>query len=573
MFSVRTASGVSIDCMTRHTPNALSRRTLIAAGGTGAVVGQSAKANAVDVTGVSTQGGSTTAAETPLALDNIQGNILGGFNKDHQRFLFFRLGRGASARQWLAGLVDEVATGGEVASFNRLFKKARARRGDEAESPTSQWLNVAFTYPGLAALHVTERDLARFPDDFRQGMAARAEGIGDVDQSAPTSWVGPFASSRLHGVLLLAADDLSELEDLTDKQRRKMTSAGIEVTFDQNGLVRQDQRGHEHFGFRDGISQPGVRGFTEPQNPDDPDQGLPGQDLLWPGEFVLGHPTQIAAEHPDHPGGVNPDPGPEAVNGPGWTADGAYLVFRRLTQDVAGFRSFVTETARAQGLSDEQLGAKIFGRYPSGAPLEHTKDQPARLNTTAGDPSVAEPSLLDDSRINNFEFGDDADGGVVPLAAHVRKTYPRDDATPTGGESDTQTHRLLRRGIPFGLSYDEDAPATSPTGAAPAFPDDRGLLFLAYQTSIERQFEFVQRDWVNNPDAPGKGAGHDLVIGQADATRTMLLPGGRPDHITMMERFVTTTGGAYLFAPSISALRQLARYTPTDRRRHRRGGG
>lgn len=145
LFSVRTASGVSIDCMTSHTPNALSRRTLIAVGGTGVVVGQSAKANASDATGVSTQGGSTTAVETPLALDNIQGNILGGFNKDHQRFLFFRLGRAASARQWLADLVDEVATGAEVASFNRLFKKARARRGDEAQAPTSQWLNVAFT--------------------------------------------------------------------------------------------------------------------------------------------------------------------------------------------------------------------------------------------------------------------------------------------------------------------------------------------------------------------------------------------------------------------------------------------
>ena len=448
-----------------------------------------------------------------------------------------------------------------MAGFNRLFKKARARRGNEVEAPTSQWINVAFTYTGLTALDVKDRDLARFPADFRQGMAARAALIGDVDQSAPSSWVGPFASSDLHGLLILAADDPTALETFTRKQRRAMTAAGLAVIFDQEGRVREDQPGHEHFGFRDGISQPGIRGFTEPQNPDDPDQGLPGQDLLWPGEFVLGYPTQIAVEHPDHPGGVNPDPGPEARNGPAWTADGAYLVFRRLTQDVAGFRSFVSETAQVQGVSDEQFGAKIVGRYPSGAPLERTKDQPAGLDTTAGDPSVAEPSLLDDSRINNFEFGDDVDGAVVPLAAHVRKTYPRDDSTPTGGESDTQTHRLLRRGIPFGLSYDEDAPATSPTGAAPDFPHDRGLLFLAYQTSIERQFEFVQRDWVNNPDAPDTGAGHDLVIGQAQATRTMTLPGGKPDHITMMERFVTTSGGAYLFQPSITALRHLSRGT------------
>jgi len=28
------------------------------------------------------------------------------------------------------------------------------------------------------------------------------------------------------------------------------------------------------------------------QNPNDPDQGLPGADLLWPGEFVFGYPRK-----------------------------------------------------------------------------------------------------------------------------------------------------------------------------------------------------------------------------------------------------------------------------------------
>ena len=560
----------TIDCMRDALRDVFSRRSLITTGPTALVVGQTTSASATAGT-AARAAAAAGADQKPLALDNIQGNILGGFNKDHQRFLFFRLGRPVAARRWLAELVDDVATSGEVASFNHLFKRARARRGSEADVPTSRWLNVAFTHDGLAALGVKDRDLARFPADFREGMAARAARLGDVDQSAPSTWVGPFASRRVHGVLILAADDAAALDQLARKQRRTMTAAGIDVVFDQAGLTREDQPGHEHFGFRDGISQPGIRGFTQPQNPDDPDQGQPGQDLLWPGEFVLGYPTQVAAEHPDHPGGVNPDPGPDAANGPTWTADGAYLVFRRLTQDVVGFRSFVDETARAQGVSSEQLGAKIVGRYPSGAPLEHTEDQAAGLDTTAGDPSADDPSLLDDHRINNFEFGDDVDGTVVPLAAHIRKTYPRDDATPTGGESDTQTHRVLRRGIPFGLSYDEEAATTSPAGAHPAYPEDRGLLFVSYQTSIARQFEFVQRDWVNNPDAPGTGAGHDLVIGQADATRTFSLPGGKPDHITLMERFVTTSGGAYLFQPSISALRQLARHSRTTRQRYRRG--
>ncbi len=159
---------------------------MIATAGGSAVLGQAAHADASDATvatvatGASAPGPASSSVETPLALDNIQGNVLGGFNKDHQRFLVFGLGRPAAARQWLADMVDEVATAGEVAGFNRLFQKARARRGNEAQAPTSQWINVAFTYTGLAALDVKDRDLARFPADFRQGMAARAARIGDV---------------------------------------------------------------------------------------------------------------------------------------------------------------------------------------------------------------------------------------------------------------------------------------------------------------------------------------------------------------------------------------------------------
>jgi deferrochelatase/peroxidase EfeB len=107
--------------------------------------------------------------------------------------------------------------------------------------------------------------------------------------------------------------------------------------------------------------------------------------------------------------------------------------------------------------------------------------------------------LLSDERVNDFEFGDDANGAVVPLAAHIRKTYPRDAQTRDGGEADTQTHRIMRRGIPFGASLPAGTPSTDPA-ARPAYPADRGLLFLCYQASISRQFETIQRHFVNDPD-------------------------------------------------------------------------
>ena len=56
--------------------------------------------------------------------------------------------------------------------------------------------------------------------------------------------------------------------------------------------------------------------------------GYPGQDLVWPGEFVLGYPAS------------SPDPlvpGPPAQAEPSWTRNGSFLVFRRLRQDVGLF--------------------------------------------------------------------------------------------------------------------------------------------------------------------------------------------------------------------------------------------
>jgi Dyp-type peroxidase family len=422
-------------------------------------------------------------------------------------------------------------------------------------TPQASWLNVAFTHPGLAALGVPETELAMFPDAFRQGMAARAQLLGDVDESAPAHWVGPFASSDVHGVLLLAADAPSVLDRMVGTHTQRMAGHGVRVVFDDTGKVRTDQPGHEHFGFKDGVSQPGIRGVTRRQNPDDEDQGVPGQDLLWPGEFVLGYPTQIPTPDSRRGEDANTGPGPISQSGPAWTTDGSYLVFRRLRQDVAGFRSFVARAASEQRVSTERLGAKLVGRYPSGAPLERTEDAPKDFDPSKGDPSRANTSILDATKINNFEFApDDTGGRLVPRAAHIRKAYPRNERTPTGGEADTQTHRILRRGIPYGESFREGAPSGSAAGA----DADRGLLFLGYQASLERQFEFVVSQWLNRPDHPEPGDGHDPILSQSTRTKQFTLPGGNPVHLTM-QRFVFTTGGAYLFQPSITALRRLSR--------------
>jgi Dyp-type peroxidase family len=520
-------------------------------------------------------------------LSQIQGNILGGFNKDYQTFLFLKFNHPDKARGWVGSIIPEIATSKEVKAFNALFKVLKQRSGREGIVKAS-WTNIAFTHSGLKALGVNQGELDAFPEDFKSGLAARAEPkyVGDVGSSAPENWVGPFGSKDIHALLIVASDSLADLNALVDGYINDPTfAAAATVIFRQEGRTRVDKPGHEHFGFKDGVSQPGIRGVTPPkkddQNKDDQNKGRGNEDLLYPGEFVLGYPTQI--DHPtekDAKGDfINPNhqPGTISMSGPAWTENGSYLVFRRLAQNVPAFRQQVHELAKKTGLDSAVVGAKLVGRYESGAPLEKTDDLPA-VDTTLKDPSIDHPELLSDERINNFEYGEDLDGAIVPRAAHIRKTYPRDQVGGAGSatESQTQTHRLLRRGIPFGNSLG----APEHGGAHEEFPHDRGLLFLAYQRSIADQFEFVQRAWVNDANFPcpaaknpplnndaehicktGEPDGQDPIIAQSASGKFQLPPNqgsGCPVHNLDVKHFVTTTGGEYFFQPSIKALAYLA---------------
>ncbi len=507
-----------------------------------------------------------SASPVQLNLKNIQGNILAGFNKDYQSLLFVRFNNTTKGRAWLANLIPEIANCEEVGAFNQLFKALNRRRGGELGILKATWTNIAFTHSGLKALAVKAADLNKFPDDYKQGMRARASITGDVAESTPGKWVGDFNTDKIHAVLIVASDTQFDLHEQVARYIQNMTyNGGVELVFIQEGAVRQDEPGHEHFGFKDGVSQPGIRGFNEPDDPGNPDQGHPGQDLLHPGEFVLGYPTQAGVGVPPQLDDLNTNPGPPSMSGPAWTTDGSYMVFRRLKQDVRGFHDMIEHEAARLGLTSAQLGAKMVGRYASGAPLEQSDEMKARgIDPNQGDPAAIDASFTTSAKDNDFEYGDDQAGKFVPRAAHIRKTYPRDQDVP--GENPTQKHRLLRRGIPFGTSFRPSLGATSHEPEE-AFPHDRGLLFIAYQRSISDQFEFVQQTWVNNAGFPGGVAGHDPIIAQKDNPRdfNFTQAGGQVAHIQLMKRFVVTTGGDYFFQPSIKALHLIANVAvPTD---------
>ena len=499
-----------------------------------------------------------TVPTPTLEADEIQGNVLAGFNKDHQTFLFVRLPEDqVAAKAWLRDVTSEVATQTEVLAFNSLYKQLRGRRHSRIDGMLSVvWMNLAFTASGLARLGHTE-DLTDQPQAFREGLAARAASLGHSGTSGPDHWQPCFRNAEgIDAVMIIAGDSPDELCEAVLDDIDRLGEHGGTVVNRLEGNARVDEPGHEHFGFKDGVSQPGVRGITPSLG--DVNQGDPGQDLLWPGEFVLGYPRQKRPSTPassQYPPQPEPEidihePGDTITPTPDWTKNGSFLVFQRLAQDVVRFRDLVSRLAVSSGLSEELLAAKLVGRHKSGCPLELIKglDDVGQLT---GDVGLTDPTVVDAGHINNFEYQDnDADGHNVPRGAHIRKAYPRDEEPP--GELDTQTHRIMRRGIAFGPSFRSGAPF----GSAAHSDTPRGLLFACYQSSIEDQFEFVQSRWVNNADFPQSGDGVDAILNEADNLRTTV-PGVSPPELAL-EPFITMTGGAYFFSPSLSALQLLA---------------
>ena len=488
--------------------------------------------------------GAIPASSLPLrGSTTIQGDVLAGFRKDHEQFLFLRVADEKSGRAWLADISPRVAATREVASFNERFSVARRHGGGtDPEAMAALWVGVSLTAAGLHEIAVDDPFGGLATDAFgafRRGAHGSAERLGDVGEDAPERWLFGRPDQPIHAVLIVAADRLDDIGRELERQREAAARHGAYIVFEQSGGTLPGRRsGHEHFGFKDGISQPGVRGFDE-ADPAAADEvkGKPGVDLIAAGEFVLGHEDSQ---------GVVPA-------APGWMRDGSFQVIRRLGQDVPGWWAQVQGSATAVGsatLSADALAAKLVGRWRSGTPLALS----AAVDSRAG---------LDRSRDNDFEYDDDPDGDHTPRFAHIRKVYPR-KADPPGPGASVDRHRIIRRGIPFGLRFD---PAQ---GRGFGVDAPRGLVFVAYMARIEDQFEFLQAAWANfakfpevvtNHDTPAAD-GPDPVIGQDAAGAAVRLRHGGQEIELALRRFVRTEGALYTFTPSLPVLTALATGTP-----------
>jgi Dyp-type peroxidase family len=498
--------------------------------------------------------------------DEIQGDILVGLVKKVEKFIFFTIGGSEEEKAGFRTLLASLPiTSMQECLDQRAAVTAHKAAGNSGLLP-APGLNVAFTHQGLQVLGA---QLDGAPE-FAGGMAGSQTKLADP---APASWKVLGPNQPVHGVFLVTGSTAAEVDDVVMRRLAPAAANGWSEAVTQTGTVRPHPvEGHEHFGFADGVSQPAVRGRVaagqalDPTVGPDPDQAEPGRDLLWPGEFLFGYPSQVGQFPPNE----DPDmtkPGAPQEPDTDFTRNGAFLVFRRLEQKVPEFTLSVKKAASdlvaastdpsAGEPSADLLGAQLVGRWRSGAPLINAPH--------ADDLSVAEgtPGAL------AFEFDGDRQGLVCPWAAHVRKTYPRDDVRHNVGptrddveaaEAFTQTHRMMRRGIAFGPEV------TAEEALCGATSEERGLLFACYVTSIEDQFEFVQDAWVNSDDFVQPGSGIDAIIGQSATPGPLPFLGGMPFTGTPpakpqleLDRFVTMQGGEYFFAPSIPTIRDLGK--------------
>lgn len=529
-------------------------------------------------------------ADPPLNFDQIQGNILAGFNKPFQTFLFLRIKPGntelARARRWLKHtLAPQVSYTRAVIDHNRAYRAARAAG---TTLPPVTWINVAISAPGVRRIRPVS-ELNSFSDEaFKLGLAARSEFLGDptdpVALGNKRNWLYGGTADTEADIVVIVASDTRELRDATVSSLvSALDASGLQsiVEPQQGQDLPPPWDGHEHFGFKDGVSQPGVRGvggngptdlvteryFASTDRRHD-HFGKPGQPLLWPGEFIVGQKRQAKVDIDSRfvidSQGVR-EPADPSTAFPSWAQNGSYLVIRRLRQDYGAFWGFVYQQARELDLPPERFASMLVGRWKSGAPLMRAPaaDNPALAadgfaNNHFAYNSDSRATQLDTSQLpadypgDNFPLArGDFLGTVCPHFAHIRKVNPRDGATDLGVAEDTSTRAILRRGIPYGESL---------LGVAHPTPQqlaqDRGLIFACYQTSIVDQFETLIRRWTNRPNLPTPG-GHDAIIGQAHSheagrRRFIDMPGGPRCFID--SEWVIPTGGGYFFAPSRQAL-------------------
>ena len=498
---------------------------------------------------------SASAPKSSLDLSDIQGFILRAYKMPIVRHFLLTVGDAAAARK--------VLTVGDAAAARKVL--GRLVSGNETDAPqittAEEWqvglapgpgdtltevprckpdycLNVGITWPGLIALGIKDRvptlSFKSF-EAFTAGAAARAELVGDTGASAPQNWIGGFGKGSDHVMVTLHAispetmtgysNRLSALFAEGDAFREIWRTDGMALMETIDGKPTFTSR--LHFGYTDGISMTTIRGGPERYKPDH-------QQPCEPWLFVL----QDGAENY-----FVPEPRELGLNG-------SFAVFKMIETDVVGFEDNLQKNK--EKIDPELLAAKMCGRWRNGVPLALSPE------------SDSPPGGISSDQLNNFEYvntdgSGDPRGLLCPVGAHIRRANPRGE--PVVGQGvpggSNNAHRLIRRGMPYGPIYDPTKPYDGV---------ERGLLGYFINASIENQFEFVLRNWVNNAEFAGavrlNPKSKDPIVGTQDPAESIFVipqaDGAPPVEITGFSSFLKTKAAAYCFLPSITAVKFIA---------------
>ena len=542
--------------------------------------------------------------ETRLDLADIQGNVVrayGRYSFPVARYFFLQITDAAAGRTFVEAIRPCVTT-------------AARWDGEGAAAKPQVTLNIGFSFFGLYALGLPTRTLQGFPTEFADGMKARAFILGDRNpactEEEARGWDAkldpiwrdnnPLTSGEVHVWLSMNAQvepgtdrAVAALEARTEWLRsvcreqcggkvRIMAGHGRDGKGDyQEGraLFAQAPDGallptpREHFGFSDGVGDPVFEGQLSAADMRARVEGrgkfmsrAKGWEPLATGEFLLGHPDE-SQELP-------PAPRPWR-----FSRNGAFLVYRKLHQNVATFAEVIgaeaRRFARVMGVGADEaavtLKSKMVGRWPDGVPLAvagtHAEWLALRGRLGLDDPDPAKAlaaarAYLGSAAASAFRYADDMPGRNCPNASHLRRVNTRDyldplndpagfgpDANPNATTQLNKRRRILRRGLPYGAEGGDD-------------DTEQGIVFMALCASIFRQFEFIQQQWIQYGLDFNAGNNTCPLLGDHSAHRRFAIASrpdsGKPPYVMDgLKTFVEPRGGDYFFLPSLTALKMI----------------
>jgi deferrochelatase/peroxidase EfeB len=482
--------------------------------------------------------------KSTLDLADIQGFILRGYRMPMVRHFLLTVGAPAAARKLLGRFVSgDESDAPQITTAEDWHVGFEPGPGDNlSEAPRRKpdyCLNVGITWPGLIALGIKDRvPTVSFKSfgAFTQGAAERARLVGDTGASAPENWVASFGKGSDHVLVTLHAISPDAMKSYSDRLTTIFAEGNafreIWRTDGMAWIEMQDGKptftSKVPFGYTDGISMTTIRGGPEKYHPDH-------QQPCEPWLFVL----QDEAESY-----FVPEPRELGLNG-------SFAVFKMIKTDVVGFENFLQ--SNKDKIDPELLAAKICGRWRNGVPLALSPE----TDSPAGGIAVEK---LNDYEYVNADGSGDPKGLRCPVGAHMRRINPRGQPVTGQGQpgGSNNTHRLIRRGMPYGPNYDPKQPYDG---------IERGLLGYFINSSIENQYEFVLGHWVNDSEFAGavrlNPKSKDPMIGTQDPTESIfVIPqanGAPPIKVTGFSTFVTTKAAAYCFLPSITAIKFMSK--------------